>query len=107
MSTDVLSSAAASSAQRYTAVLRISKVLPAYRPGEFARILADKLGEWLPFNHLDLVIFNVAAPHRAHGQSLGQTGRASNRCKPPGDIPGPQNRRASTKRLYLHNERFV
>ena len=40
------------------AVLRISEAVLACRePEELARILADQLGEFLPFDHLDVVVF--------------------------------------------------
>ena len=62
MSTEVLSSSP-SSTHRYKAVLDISKALSAYRdPEELASILADKLGEFLPFNHLDVVTFKENSP---------------------------------------------
>jgi formate hydrogenlyase transcriptional activator len=57
MSTEALSSSP-SSTYRYKAALDISKALSAFRdPEELASILADKLGEFLPFNHLDVVTF--------------------------------------------------
>jgi len=44
--------------KRYEAVVRISEALSACRqPEEFAKILADHLGEFLCFQHLDLVVF--------------------------------------------------
>jgi formate hydrogenlyase transcriptional activator len=44
--------------KRYEAVLRISEALSACRqPEEFAKILADQLGEFLCFQHLDVVVF--------------------------------------------------
>jgi GAF domain-containing protein len=47
-----------SSARRYQAVLRISEALVECRaPEELARTLADLLGEFLSFDHLDLLIF--------------------------------------------------
>ena len=45
-------------AQPYESVLRISEAISACRdPKEFARIIADQLGEFLPFNHLGLIVF--------------------------------------------------
>src|SRR5260370_892173 len=62
MSAEVLSSSP-SSTYRYKAVLDISKALSAYRdPEELASILADKLGEFLPSNHLDVVTFKKNSP---------------------------------------------
>jgi formate hydrogenlyase transcriptional activator len=62
MSTEPLSSSP-SSTRRYEAVLDISKALTAYRdPEELASILADKLGEFLSFNHLDVVTFKENSP---------------------------------------------
>ncbi len=62
MSTEVLSSSP-SSTYRYKAVLDISKALSAYRnPEELASILADKLGQFLRFNHLDVVTFKENSP---------------------------------------------
>jgi hypothetical protein len=44
--------------QPYEAVLRISEAISACRePQEFARIIADQLSEFLPFNHLGLIVF--------------------------------------------------
>jgi formate hydrogenlyase transcriptional activator len=44
--------------QSYESVLRISEAISVCRePEEFARIIADQLGEFLSFNHLGLVIF--------------------------------------------------
>jgi formate hydrogenlyase transcriptional activator len=43
--------------QRYDAVLRISEALSACtRPEELAKILADQLGQIVPFEHLDVVV---------------------------------------------------
>jgi formate hydrogenlyase transcriptional activator len=43
--------------QRYDAVLRISEALSACRrPGELAKILAEQLGQVIPFEHLDVVV---------------------------------------------------
>jgi len=62
MSAEVLSSSP-SSTYRYKAVLDISKALSAYRDTEeLASILADKLGEFLPSNHLDVVTFKENSP---------------------------------------------
>jgi hypothetical protein len=62
MSAEVLSPSP-SSTYRYKAVLDISKALSAYRDSEeLASILADKLGEFLPFNHLDVVTFKEDSP---------------------------------------------
>src|SRR5260370_4368711 len=62
MSTEVLSSSP-SSTYRYKAVLDISKALSGYRnPEELASILADKLGQFLRFNHLDVVTFKENSP---------------------------------------------
>ena len=56
MSTDALSSPE-SNTQRYEAVLRISEALVACRePEELARVLADQLGEFLSFDHLDVMV---------------------------------------------------
>jgi formate hydrogenlyase transcriptional activator len=44
--------------QPYESVLRISEAISTCRePQEFARIIADQLGEFLPFNHLGLIVF--------------------------------------------------
>ena len=48
----------ASNMPRSEVVLRISEVLAACRePEALAKILADQLGEFLPFDHLDVLIF--------------------------------------------------
>ena len=47
-----------SNTQSYESVLRISEAISACRePKEFARIIADQLGESVSFNHLGLVVF--------------------------------------------------
>jgi transcriptional regulator with GAF, ATPase, and Fis domain len=43
--------------QRYDAVLRISEALSACtRPADLAKILAEELGQLLPFEHLNVVV---------------------------------------------------
>ena len=66
MSTEVFSSSP-SRTYRYKAALDIRKALSAYRdPEELASILADKLVEFLPFNHLDVVTFKENSPEVEH-----------------------------------------
>ena len=56
MSTAALTSAEINE-QRYAAVLRIGEVLSARaRPEELAKILAEQLGQVIPFEHLDVVV---------------------------------------------------
>ena len=66
MSTDALSSPE-SNTQRYEAVLRISEALVACRePEELARVLADQLGEFLSFDHLDVMVLR-RIPQKLNG----------------------------------------
>ncbi|HWO29549.1 MAG TPA: hypothetical protein VNO32_12210, partial [Candidatus Acidoferrum sp.] len=57
MSTDLLIPARTNT-RHYEGVLRISEALSACRdPKQIARTLADKLVEFIPFDHLDVQVF--------------------------------------------------
>jgi hypothetical protein len=68
-----------STARHYEAVRRISEVLVACRaPEELAKALADLLGEFLSFDHLDMMIFKENSPEfEWHAWGKGEP--------PPGD----------------------